>query len=163
MHRLSVFAVVLLACISSTASAQKLRVPASPAPEHVVAQVKGDNLQITRTVRKYVPTIRTRVVLQNGEKKEVKETAYMPVSMTVVQQRPLKSLGLYNGRGEKIDAEDVKDGLKKPAVVLMSADGKKVAPFYLKVVKAETFVIVDKTRVRRVPARPPAIPRRKQK
>lgn len=168
MYRLSLAAVVLLACTLPTANAEKLLVPTSPPPQYVVAQVKGDNLQINRTVRKFVPSTRIRVVEKNGERKEVKYTAYVPVFRTIILRRPLKSLGLYNGRGEKLDVEDIKDGLKKPTVVLISADGKKVDPFYLKIVKSETFVIVDKTRVRRGPGvspgpKPIPVPKRKPK
>lgn len=69
--------------------------------------------------------------------------------------RKLADLSVSNALGKELKKEEVLEALKKPSIILLSRDGKPVHPYYLKVIKPETLVIIDKT--------PGAEPAQKQK
>jgi hypothetical protein len=52
---------------------------------------------------------------------------------------------IYDTKGELIPAESAKRRLAPGQVVLLSADGKRVDPFYLQAVQADTLILVTKT------------------
>ena len=60
-------------------------------------------------------------------------------------KRKLSDLTVTNALGEKMSEEQVRKALKKPSIVLLSSDGKPVDPYYLKIIKPDTLVIVDRT------------------
>lgn len=59
-------------------------------------------------------------------------------------KRKLSLLGVTNVLGQQLSEEQVRTALKKPTIVLLSADGKPIHPYYLKIIKPETLVIVDR-------------------
>lgn len=152
--RIAPLTLLLVACCAVPASSQKLRIPSSPPPQYILGSVdKAGNLNYRRNVHRKIPTVRTRVVLKDGKKVEEKQTVYVPVVSTVESRQPLKSIDIYNGNGEKVDAEDFKDAMSKPRVLLLSSNGKKPDPFYLKLLKPEVYIIVPKRAKRRAGVR----------
>ena len=60
-------------------------------------------------------------------------------------QRKLTELVITNALGEKLTEKEIRKTLGKPTIVLISADGKPIHPYYLKVIRPDTLVIIDKT------------------
>jgi len=60
-------------------------------------------------------------------------------------KRKLSDLSVTNALGQKLSEEQIRKALKKPSIVLLSSDGKPIDPYYLKIIKPETLVIVDRT------------------
>ncbi len=60
-------------------------------------------------------------------------------------KRKLADLSITNALGEKLSEEQIRKALKKPSIVLLSSDGKPIHPYYLKIIKPETLVIIDRT------------------
>ena len=71
-----------------------------------------------------------------------------PVWYWKYHKRKLADLVITNALGQKLSNEKILKVLKKPTIVLVSSDGKPVHSYYLKVIKPETLVIIDKTRKR---------------
>jgi hypothetical protein len=103
---------------------------------------KEGEYEITQTA--LVPEQRNeeRVVTVNGTpvKQVVTVTVVRPVQVT----RRIKGEGVkvYTAAGKEVDAKDAAEKLKKPAIVLFANDGNKVDPFYLKIIKPDTLVVV---------------------
>lgn len=60
-------------------------------------------------------------------------------------KRKLSDLSVTNALGQKLSEEQIRKALKKPSIVLLSSDGKPIHSYYLKIIKPETLVIVDRS------------------
>lgn len=132
MRPLLSFAVVLL--VTSTTSAQLPAKPQTPTPTPLYREAfmpKGDTVLLSYPMDAKL-----------GGK---------PVWFWKYHKRNLGDLVITNALGEKVSENDVRKTLKTPTIVLVSSDGEPVHPYYLKVIKPDTLVIVDKT-----PERAPA-------
>ena len=139
----ALLAVALSAVAAPAPADEAIKVPEGVAPATVIASMTKDGeFEITQPA--VVPSTETRVrnVVVGGV--AVTETYTVTVNKTVQVTRRIKGEGVkvYTAAGKEVDAKDVPDKLKKQTVVLFAADGKKVDPFYLKIVKADTLVIV---------------------
>lgn len=72
-----------------------------------------------------------------------------PIWLWKYHKRKLSDLSVTNALGDKLTEEQIRNALKKPAIVLVSTDGKPIHSYYLKVFKPKTLVIVDQTTVRK--------------
>jgi hypothetical protein len=102
-----------------------------------------------------VPVTRQRVVQKDGRKLVETFTTYM------IEQRQEeyrvkwdKTVRMYDTDGKPVDPKAVAKRLARETPVLLSADGKKVDPFYLQVMKKDTLVLVM-SRGTELPARRP--------
>jgi hypothetical protein len=135
---------VALAAVAAPAPAEEaIKAPKGPPPAQVIISVtKEGEFEITQTV--LVPEQRNeeRVVTIDGKpvKQVVTVTVARPVQVT--QRHKPEGVKVYTAAGKEVDAKDVPDKLKKPTVVLFAGDGNKVDPFYLKIIKPDTLVIV---------------------
>ena len=68
-----------------------------------------------------------------------------PIWLWKYHKRKLTDLSITNAQGQKLTEQQVRKALKKPSIVLVSTDGNPVHSYYLKVIKPETLVIVDRT------------------
>ena len=86
-----------------------------------------------------VQETRTKVVVVpvRGGRPVQKNVAY-----TVATHYPPGDVKVYDSRGRTVDPKDLPQLLKNPVPVLVSTDGKKVDPYYLKKVKKGTLVLV---------------------
>lgn len=66
-----------------------------------------------------------------------------PVWLWKYNQRQLDQVSVTDVNGRKMTDEEIKKILSKPTMILLSADGKPVHPYYLSIVKPDTPVIVD--------------------
>ncbi len=156
----ALFAVVLASAVAAPAPPEPPpKLPQGPPPATVLASVTGDG-EFEITQPRLVPYVekRERTVTVDGRpvRQEYSVTAYR----TVPETRRIKGEGakVYTADGKEVDPKDVPDKLKKPTVVLLSADEKKVDPFYLKVVKPDTLVIVAPAPPATLPSSAPPAP-----
>lgn len=78
-----------------------------------------------------------------------------PIWLWKYHHRKVNDLVVTNALGEKLTEQEVRKILRKPTMVLISADGKPVHPYYLKVMRPETLVVIDKTPKPETPNREP--------
>jgi hypothetical protein len=135
-------ALVMASAVAAPApSEEAIKPPQGQPPAQVIAIVtKEGDFEITQTVM--VPETRNEVRTVNVNGTPVTQTVQVVVSKTVQVQVRIKGAKVYTAAGKEVAAKEVPDKLKKPTIVLYAADGKKVDPFYLKIIKPETLVIV---------------------
>lgn len=144
MYRLISLAVVL--CVASTVHAQLPIQPQTPAPSYSVAKTARDgDLFISYTMKIDHIETRERIEEKDGKKVAVKYKVRVPVLYRKHHKRKLANLVITNAQGKELTEKEVLTLLKNPTIVLVSSDGKKVDPYYLKIVKPDTLVIIDKT------------------
>jgi len=80
-----------------------------------------------------------------------------PIWLWAYHHRKLKDLVITNALGEKLTEQEIRKTLRKPTMLLISADGEPVHSYYLQVMQPETLVIIDKTPKRKTPDRGPVI------
>ncbi len=135
MYRLLSLAFVL--SLSSAADAQLQVKPQTPTPTPLIREAfmpKGDVLLSY-----------PNDAIFNGK----------PIWLWAYHHRKLTDLVITNALGEKLTEQEIRKTLRKPTMVLISADGKPVHPYFLKVMRPDTLVIVDKTPKRETPNREP--------
>src|SRR5262249_10161916 len=138
----------------------KISLPKGPQPMQVVALMdKEGNLLIRQTTTAYVPETRQRIVQKDGRNVTETFTTYVAVYRTVEYR--------VKGRVSRVFAPDGRPGAgnaraRRPArktPLLLSADGKRVDPFYLQVMKTGTLLLVlPRTEGAPVPVPEPAVP-----
>ncbi|HKI32374.1 MAG TPA: hypothetical protein VKA46_10935 [Gemmataceae bacterium] len=140
----ALLAVVLASAVAAPAPPEEaVKPPQGPPPAQVLASMTKDGeFEITQPVLVPYVVTETRTVNVGGRlvPQSVNVTAYKTVQVT----RRIKGEGVkvYTAAGKEVDAKDVPDKLKKPTIVLFAADGNKVDPFYLKIIKPDTLVVV---------------------
>ena len=150
MYRLVTLAAVLVT--TSTAFSQLPKQPQTPAPTYSVAwKTKKGDLLLSYTMTIYQSETRERIVVKDGKEERVKYTVRRPVLLRKYHTKRIADLTITNAIGRKLSAEDVLDALEKPTIVLISSDGRPVDPYYLRIVKRDTLVIVDKSKKPKVP------------
>jgi hypothetical protein len=117
--------------------------PKGPAPRVVAIAVQSDGTPSIQHVRtRMVQQQRTRQVQVGQETRTVAETVMVPVLETVNLALDGESVEVYGADGKKLDPKDVRKQVTKPVAALVSADGKPVDPFYLRLAREGTLVIV---------------------
>jgi hypothetical protein len=139
----ALLAVALATVAAPAPSEEAVKPPQGPPPAQVLASMtKAGEFEITQPV--LVPEVvrEPRTITVNGQ--AVTQTVEVVKTKTVQVTRRIKGDGVkvYTAAGKEVDAKDVPDKLKKPTIVLFAADDKKVDPFYLKIIKPDTLVIV---------------------
>jgi hypothetical protein len=86
-----------------------------------------------------------RTVIENGVPKTVKAMRTVFTSVTITRSIAGKDVQGYDTSGKKLDRDAVRKRLKKDTPVLISSDGKPVDPFYLKLTRPGTLVLVAPT------------------
>lgn len=120
--------------------------PQGPAPQQVLARMDNEgNLEIMTS--RLVPEERTvtKTVVIDGVTRAVTEKITVFVSVQVTHRILTQGMKVATAGGKEVDAKDVPDRLKKWTVVILSADGNKIDPFYLSVLKENTLTIVAPT------------------
>jgi hypothetical protein len=139
----ALFAVLLAAVAAPAPAEEEIKPPRGPQPCQVIARVDKDgNMEITETTAVLREEKRQRTVTIDG--KAVTEEYVVTTVTQMVQTRRLaaKTVKVYTTEGKEVDPKDAAEKLRKQTIVLMSCDGQKVDPFYLKIIKPDTLVIV---------------------
>jgi hypothetical protein len=140
---LAVMGLTLLVVPSRGQDATKLPTGAAPS---IFAVAGVDREKGTYTVNQTVPVteayVTEKTVIVGGMEQKVKGVANRIVYKTVMVSRLLKGLEFYNLKGEKLKDDEATKRFVPGAVVLLSADGNKVDPAYLRIVKDDTLIVV---------------------
>ena len=126
MYRLAIFTIILFA--NSVAYGQLARKPQTPTPEPLIREAfmpEGKDVLLSYPMEGEL----------DGE--QIWRWRY--------HKRKLADLNVTNAIGEELTEEQIRNTLKKPTIVLLSRDGEPIHPYYLKVIKPETLVIIDRT------------------
>ncbi|HEX5271542.1 MAG TPA: hypothetical protein VFW33_13690 [Gemmataceae bacterium] len=140
----ALLALVLASGVSAPAPAEEaIKPPQGMPPAQVIASVTKDGeFEITQSV--VVPEVVTEEVPISVEGKtvtrQVQVTRFKPVQR--VHRIKPQGVKVYTAAGKEVDPKDAGEKLKKPTIVLFAADGNRVDPFYLKIIKPDTLVIV---------------------
>jgi hypothetical protein len=140
----TLLALTLASAVAAPAPAEEpIKPPEGPPPTQVLASMtKESEFEITQTV--LVPEMVTeeRTVNVNGQAvtQTVSVLRYKPVQVT--RRVSAEGVKVTTAAGKEVDPKEWPDKLRKPTIALMAADGKKVDPFYLKIIKSDTLVIV---------------------
>ena len=137
---------------------QPPEIPPGPPPSLAFAQASGDQITVTVPVTRMVPVTRQTVEEVNGIKRVVQVTSSQLVIETRRQVIDPKTTGAYGVDGKEIDREKLPQLLKDRTVVVVSTDGQKVSPAYLRALKEGTIVLVPLLKPPPVPAQLPANP-----
>lgn len=135
MYRLAILALVVSA--NTTAYGQLTQKPQTPRPEPLIREA-------------FMPR-GTDVLLSYPMDAELDGK---PIWLWKYHKRKLSNLSVTNALGQTLTEEQIRDALKRPSIVLLSSDGEPIHPYYLKVMKPETLVIVDRTPGAEPAARP---------
>jgi hypothetical protein len=137
---------VVLAAVAAPAPApadEEVKLPQGVQPVQIIAQMNKDGrIEVTELVTEYREEKRTKTTKVDG--KEVPVEYVVKIALYVPRQRllPEKGVKVHTAAGKEVEAKDLAEKLKKPTAVFLAWDGNKVDPFYLKLLKADTLVIV---------------------
>jgi hypothetical protein len=137
-------ALILASATAAPAPAEEApKPPDGPPPTQVIASMtKEGEFEITQPVLVPETHQEERTVTVNGQavKQVVSVVDYKTVQVT--RRVSAEGVKVTTAAGKDVDAKELPERLRKPTIVLLAADGKKVDPFYLKIVKSDTLVIV---------------------
>jgi hypothetical protein len=132
--------------------------PKGPPPQVILLSQRSNGAPVVHlTVLRQVPVTRIVTVQEGNKLVQRPETSMATVSETVALPVDNKDLQVFGIDGKKIDPKDVRSLIKGPTPALLSADGKPVDPFYLRLAKEGTLVFVRSTP--EAPLIPPAPPK----
>jgi hypothetical protein len=132
------FALVVLA-----APAPDPVVPAGPPPQLAVVHLTRDGDLVQRAVVAVaVPVLREKTIIVKGKEVKVTEAATMVEYRTEERTTKVRGLEAYDTAGKLIPAERLPELLARDTLVLISADGKKLDPACLRVIKEGTLILV---------------------
>jgi hypothetical protein len=139
-----VLGVLLVALFAGGLRAEEApRLPSGPQPSQVLAQVDKDgNVLVWQTSVNMVPEQRTKQVERDGRVEQITYVVLVPVTRQVKRSFASKEVQAFDTDGKKVDPKKLAELLKKQTVVLVSADGRPVDPFYLRIIKEGTAVLV---------------------
>ena len=139
----ALLAVALSAVAAPAPADEAIKAPEGVPPATVIASMTKDG-EFEISQPQQVPEARKeeRTVTIDGRPVKQTVTVFMYKTVQVTRRYKGEGVKVYSAAGKEVNAKDVPDKLKKQTVVLFAADGKKVDPFYLKIVKADTLVIV---------------------
>jgi hypothetical protein len=135
--------VVLLAAPGLARAQRPEGGPRGPAPRVMAVRVNAAGQPVlSKRVVEAVPEIQ-EVEVKVGDRTEKRQvTVHRQVVREVEMRLDVKGVEVFEARGRRIDPADVPARLKKPTAVLVSADGNPVDPFYLRLARPDTLVVV---------------------
>jgi hypothetical protein len=159
MLRVSV-AVTLALTLTAALSAQDQ--PKGPPPTIMTAQPGKNGVPtIVVPVLEYQPKKVVKEVNVNGRIDKLEEVVYVPVTKHVIIPLDAPGNRVYDVAGKQLDAKALK--LTKATPVLVSSNGQPVDPFYTRLAREGTLVVVMSMPGQNTGAVPPPPPPRKSK
>jgi RNA polymerase sigma factor (sigma-70 family) len=113
--------------------------PGGPAPSWVCASIAKDGKIIVGIPFITYKTVTTKIK-KDGEEKEA--YYYEPVAKENVKSFEASDVKAFDVQGKPMDSKDLSKLLEKKTLVLCSTDSRKVDPFYLRIIKDGTVVLV---------------------
>ncbi len=120
-----------------------VKAPQGPQPQQVLVRLdKEGNLEVMTS--RQVPEERnvTKTVVVDGVARAVIEKVTVMVPVQVSYRILTEGMKVATAGGKAVDAKDLPERLKNWTPVMLSADGNKIDPFYLGVLKENTLTIV---------------------
>ncbi|HEY7155166.1 MAG TPA: hypothetical protein VH575_14485 [Gemmataceae bacterium] len=134
---------------AAPAPAPKDTGPKGLPPRVVTVSAVSDNslqfLQVTHVLTSQKVQVPEQVQTEQGVVQVTKaKTIEVPVPVQRITRVSLddKGVQVYGADGKKIDPKEVRKRVAKPVAALLSADGKPVDPFYLRLAREGTLVFV---------------------
>jgi hypothetical protein len=140
---------------------KKADLPKGPAPQVGTAAIDGKTFRFTeRSEYSYNMNLVHKAGKDGAAQEETVPVKYTTVSMTI-RELAARYVRVYGRNDKPLAAKDASDRLAKETPVLLSTNGQKVDPFYLRVVKKETLtaVLPAASFGRPIEARPRPMPR----
>jgi hypothetical protein len=161
--RRSFAAAVLLAMAGSLPAGEKAEQPKGPPPKVMIASVDKDGPPyIKRTVVEYRTEKRQVEVITNGIKQLREEQVTIPILREEKVGLDGKEVQVFGTDGKLISAKEVSRRLKKATAVLVSCDGKPVDPFYVRIAREGTLIVVAPSLASTGPMPFPPLPPKEQ-
>jgi hypothetical protein len=135
---------LFLSGLSLTAQDATKTPPGPPPTMIVVGSVDPmGTLTATQRVTRIVPVTVEKEVVQAGVAMKVTVTEYQKVEETVTTKVALKDYTIHDAKGEKVKPDAALKRLTSGSVILVSANGQKVDPAYLRIIKDDTLILVQ--------------------
>ena len=117
--------------------------PNGPPPRVMMAVVDGGGRAFIETTRYITQVVVQKVLVKVGDRVEVRDVN-VPVTVAAVVKVPLDTEGtrLMTADGKRVAPRDLKTLLTKSSPILFSADGRDVDPFYLRLARPNTLVVI---------------------
>jgi hypothetical protein len=138
----------LLAALTAVTLAAALRPddapspPQGPPPKGAVARTASRAIELTEPVSEIVAVERRRVVQVDGRFVTEAYRENVVVYRQVVRRIEAKDVRAFGTDGKEIEAARLAELLQAGLPVLVSADGRPVDPFYLRLLKEGTVILV---------------------
>jgi hypothetical protein len=133
-----------LAALLAAVPVPEVAAPKGPPPVVVLVTVQPDGTPvIPRTVTEHVPVTEEYTVKVGDRVEKRTRTAYTPAQKEFHIAVEGKELQVFGTDGKKVEAGDLRKLVRGPTPALASADGKPVDPFYLKMFREGTLVLVS--------------------
>jgi len=117
--------------------------PKGPPPQVIMINVQADGAPVIPITRmRHVPVQRTVIVQEGGRNVTKTETVTVPIYETILSPIDGKEIQVYGVDGKKIDPKDLRGLIKGQTPAFQSADGKPVDPFYLRLAREGTVILV---------------------
>jgi hypothetical protein len=125
---------------------EAVKPPQGPQPQQVLARMdKEGNLEIMKSSLVPEERVVTKTVVVDGVARAVSEKIVVFVPVQVTNRILTEGMKVATAGGKEVDAKDVPDRLKSWTAVILSADGNKIDPFYLGILRENTLTIVVPT------------------
>jgi hypothetical protein len=139
----STFLTLALLLPAAPAPAPKATLPKGPPPRIVSASIDSEGgFQLLESTTEYVQQQRQRTVVVGGQTQTVTETVMVPVMRMIQRKVDGENVEVCGVDGKKIDPDEVRKLAGKTLPVLVSSDGKPVDPFFLRLAREGTLVLV---------------------
>jgi hypothetical protein len=139
----STFLTLALWLPAAPVPAPKDALPKGPPPRIVSVSIDPEGgFQFLEVTTQLVQEQRERAVLVGGQVQKVTETVMVPVQRMIQRKVDGENVEVYGIDGKKIDPEEVRKLARKTVPALVSSDGKPVDPFYLRLAREGTLVLV---------------------
>jgi hypothetical protein len=140
MLRMTSASVLVLVFGAAAAAADDKTV--GPEPLVYTAQMDKEVLNLRQLRYRLVPFTEKVVVLMNGVMVEKVVTVTKIVPEMTDQRIKAEEVKAYTPDGKMVEAKDLAERLKKEVTVLVSADGNKLDPAHLQIVKEGTLILL---------------------
>lgn len=126
--------------LTFAAPVSDVSLPTTPPPvQCLVSLDKDGQVVLVGSVTEYKPVQREKKQPDGSTRTE---TALVPVVSFRTQKYALKDVQVFDTQGKPVDAKKLPELLRERVPALVSADGNKVDPLHLRIVKDDTLVLV---------------------
>lgn len=144
MNRFSLGALAVACAVSDLNAAELPRVSGPPPRFAIVAEVnqRDKSINLLETIVKIVPFEQVRKVEKNGMVVEEKFTAFkQELVQQILRVAITKETEVYDAGNNRLADAEIWKRLKTGVPILLSADGRKVDPAYLGIVKKDAIIV----------------------